>query len=63
MPIVIQQTCIVLVLFLTTMRTGHAVGAEALAGLSLGTMTYNLLAEMFWHADAVDAPNWVRRYT
>lgn len=42
-PIVIQQTCILLVGFVTTARTGHAVGAVALAGLSLGALTYNLL--------------------
>lgn len=42
-PIVIQQTCVLLVSTLTVAHVGHALGAEALAGFSLGNLTFNLL--------------------
>ena len=42
-PIVIQQSCVLLVCVITVARVGHSVSAEALAGVSLGNLTYNLL--------------------
>ena len=42
-PIVIQQACLLLVSVLTVARVGHAIGTHALASLSLGNLTYNLL--------------------
>lgn len=41
-PIVVVQFCLVLVSVVTVMRVGHSLGAEALAGISLGNLTYNL---------------------
>ena len=43
MPIVIGQTCILFLPFVTVAHVGRSVGTEALAGLSLGNLTYNLL--------------------
>ena len=42
-PIVVQQTCILLIAFITVGRVGRSVGPDALAALSLGNLTYNLL--------------------
>lgn len=42
-PVVIQQTCILLLSVRTVARVGHTIGTGALAGVALGNLTYNLL--------------------